>query len=192
MDIHSRARESGWQPLDPLSAAQVIGLGAGPLSCTWSPRGPSRRHTPLPTLLCETTCGPAGSAPGPRPRATVLGSAAGPKAPKAEISPVTIEHIPRCGPTRSQAHQKAPSPQFRPWATRLAPPPGLKSPATHLHDAVRGLGCRHLHPSPPASETPPSLFSPPGSTGDRLLPEGPQPSPRYPAISSHWSVKPSI
>lgn len=180
MDIHSRVPESGWQPQDPLSATRVIGLGAGPLSCTWSPRGPSRRHTPLPTLHSETTCGPAGSAPGPRPRATVLGSAAGPKAPKAEISPVTIEHISRCGPTRSQAHQKAPSPQFRPWATRLAPPPGLKSPATHLHDAVRGLGCRHLHPSPPASETPPLSFLPPARPGTAFYQRVLSPAPDTP------------
>lgn len=157
-------REAGrrWHPQDPLGAAQVTGPGAGPLSRTWSPRGPSNGTPPAPRYAARPR---AAWQDAPPARGHVRGPSTGlrvPRTPKAGVTPITVEHIPRCTPTRGPADPRSrlhSSGRGQPVARR--PLTGLKGPATHLHDAVRGLGCRHLHPSPPASETLPFLLSPP-------------------------------
>lgn len=121
MDVHSPAWDSGWQPLDPLSASQVIGLGAGPLSRTWSPRGPSSGTPPSPRYTARPRAARLEASPGPRPRATTLGSGAGPKAPKAVIALVTspdadqreTRYIKR---PRSHSSGRGPPVSCHPWA----------------------------------------------------------------------------
>lgn len=169
-----------WHPQDPLGAAQVIGPGAGPLSRTWSPRGPSRGTPPSPRYAARPRAAWQDAPPARGHVRRPSTGLRGPGTPKAGVTPITVEHIPRCAPTRGPAD---PRPRLhssccgQPVARR--PLTGLKCPATHLHDAVRGLGCRHLHPSPPASETPPFLLSPPDrgppfTRGSTALPPRPR------------------
>lgn len=146
------------------------------MSRTWSPRGHRARHTPSPPTAPRPRGGKAGSAPIPPPRGRgheLIGLAEYRKPPEGResahqtVSP-DLEHAasPRYG-RRSLAPIRrlgAPSPRrsHKTPTFKLAPSPSGVLDA-HLHDAVRGLGCRHLHPhlllQPPR---PPLLRTPPG------------------------------
>lgn len=206
-DAH--ARVSGWPteaaPRGPPEGSPGHRAGGGAFVPHVEPAGPPSGTPPAPRRAARPRAARRGAPPARdhvrRPPAQLRG----PGAPQAGVTPATIAHTPRCGPTRGPAHTRPRlhgSGRGHPAARR--PPTGPKSPATHLHDAVRGLGCRHLHPSPPASETPP-FFSlppdrgPPFTRGSTARP----PRPRHKSLLArkavhleashcHWMVCPSI
>lgn len=90
------------------------------------------------------------------------------------------------GPSTPIRRFRAPSPRRRRKTLTSKPPPAPGgAPGAHLHDAVRGLGCRHLHPRLLLLRPPrPPPFS--ALPRDRLILEGPRPAHRDPARRSHW------
>lgn len=192
------ASEGGSEPPLRPPGAPLPRSGAGPLSRTWSPPGHRARHTPSPPTVARPRGGLAGSAPSPPPRGRghdTLGSTGcrrPPKARKPASQTVSwdLEHA------LSPPYVRDPSAPIRPFgapsprrghktSTPKPPPTPGGAPGAHLHDAVRGLGCRHLHPHlllllPPR---PPPFSALPR---DRLIPEGPRPAHHDPARRSHW------
>lgn len=140
------------------------------------PAGPPGTAHPLPTHRAPATWGPGRKRPQPSStwegaRAHRLGGI--PQAPEGRgsahqtVSP-DLEHAASCRyGWRSLAPIRrfgAPSPRRSHKTPTLKPTPSPSGvPDAHLHDAVRGLGCRHLHPhlllQPPR---PPLLRTPSG------------------------------
>lgn len=171
-----RAPEEWLWSLLSAPRAPLPGRG-GALSRTWNPPGKRARHTPSPPTVPRPRGGQAGSAPSP----LLHVEGAGPSARRGASGPRKLgnpqfKRYPRIRSTRRPPYGQGPSTPIRrlrafPRRRRKTPTP--KPPpapggvsGSHLHDAVRGFGCRHLHPRlpPPAAETPP-LFSsalPPG------------------------------
>lgn len=142
------------------------------MSRTWSPLGHRAWHTPSPPTPPGPTGGQAGSTRSlpPRGRGHETIAVAG------YHKPLRARESARQTVSPNPEHAVSPPYGWRPVAPihRLGAPSPRRShetqtPATggvpdaHLHDAVRGLGCRHLHQNlflqPPR---PPLLCTPPG------------------------------
>lgn len=124
-DAH--ARVSGW-PTEAAPRGAPEGspghrAGGGAFVPHVEPAGPPERHTPRPTPRGATTCGPARRAPGPRPRAAALGSAAGSRSPASGGHPRHDRTHPAMRTYARPSTHKAPSPRFGPRTPRRAPPP---------------------------------------------------------------------
>lgn len=161
------------------------------MSRTWSPRGPRAAHPP-PHAARRDHVRPGEARP--RPATTCGGPrlSCGVPEPRKRGSPPPRSHTPRDADLREAQHTQGPVSTVRAADTppRAAPPRArraqLLTSMMQFAASAAAIFTQVLRPPRP----PLSSLSP--LTGDRLLPEGPPPGPRDPAISLYWPERPSI
>ena len=194
--LGGRVRASSPPPPPPGRPSPGRGRGLCPARGT---RRASGHGTPPPHPPCR---GHVGARPEAPPALLHVGGGSRPSAWRGASGPRKLRnpHFKRYPRTRSTRRPppysrgsstpirrfRAPSPRRRRKTPTSKPPPAPGgAPGAHLHDAVRGLGCRHLHPRLLLLRPPrPPPFS--ALPRDRLIPEGPRPAHRDPARRSHW------